>query len=177
MWSGTSFKFSIFRSGVTQEMAKAMRSGVEGWQAFVGVAPFLLRACRWLSLSRSVGFGFSFSGLEVGLSFFGWELVLSFWCGNWSFLLVVGVWAFLPGVRAGPPFLGFGLALARLSHGGGDLFLLAVGVRPPFLEWWLALSSWGWVWPVLLLVGVCLSFSGGNWPFLLAVGERFAIPS
>ena len=62
-------------------------------------------------------------------------MVLSFWCGSWPFLLVVGVWAFLPGVRAGPPFSGFGLA--RVTHGGG-LFLLTVGVRPPFWEWWLA---------------------------------------
>ena len=59
-------------------MAKAMRSGVEGWQAFVRVAPFLLGAFRWLSLFWSVEFGFSFSWLEVDLSFFGWELVLSF---------------------------------------------------------------------------------------------------
>ena len=129
---------------------------------------------RWLAPSFS------------GLSFFGWELVLSFWCGSWPFLswgvnfcppflaspfsgcggwpflLVVGVWAFLSGVRAGPPFSGFGLALARVSHGGG-LFLLSVGVRPPFWEWWLALPSWGRVWPA------------GIGPSLL--WWRFAIPS
>ena len=124
--------------------------------------------------------------LEVCLSFFGWELVLSFWCGSWPFLswgvnfcppflahpfsgcggwpflLVVGVWAFLSGVRAGPPFSGFGLALARVSHGGGGLFLLSVGVRPPFWEWWLALPS------------METGLARGNWPFLAVEEVRHA---
>ena len=63
------YKFQIFnfRSGVAQEMAKAMRSGVEGWPCLLGV---------WrLTLLLAVVFG-PFLWLGVGLSFTGWELAL-----------------------------------------------------------------------------------------------------
>ena len=76
-------------------------------------------------------------------------------------------------------------------------FLLSVGVRPPFWEWWLALPSWRRVWPAgtgpsllwrrfampslsggLVLLGLCLllgmgwpsPLGVGVWPFLLEVG-------
>ena len=81
----TSFKFSIFSSGVTQEMAKAMRSVVEGWQAFVGLAPFLLGAFRWLSFFWSVGV--------------------------WFFLLVIGGWLVFLRVGIGPVYFVWLLAL------------------------------------------------------------------
>ena len=142
-------------------------SGVMVNPSLLGLVFLAVGGVRHSSLRWGVVPSFS------GLSFFGWELVLSFWCGSWLlpswgvnfclFLLVDGVWAFLLGVRAGPPFSGFGLALACVSHGGCGLFLLSVGVRPPFWEWWLALPSWGRVWPA------------GIGPSLL--WRRFAMPS
>ena len=45
----------------------------------MGVAPFLLGAFRWLSFFLSVGFGFSFSWLEIDLSSGGnWSCLSSF---------------------------------------------------------------------------------------------------
>ena len=123
-------------------------------------------------------FEFVFGPSFLGLSLFVWELVLFFWCGSWSFLSW-GVnfcppflappfswcvcWAFLSGVRAGLPFKGFGMALARVSQGGGGLFLLAVGVRPPFGKRCLALTFMG------------MGLARGNWPFLAVEEVRYDI--
>ncbi len=88
-------------------------------------------------------------------SFRWWWLVIPSCCGGSPFLLGVGgqlflglgltlapsrvgAGSFLLGVRAGPSFSRL-LVLARLSCGGGCLFLLAVGFVLPFLEWGLAL--------------------------------------
>ena len=93
-------------------MAKAMRSGVEGWQAFVGVAPFLLGAFRWLSLF-----------LECGVCFFllvvgGWLVFLRVW--SWSFLLG---WPFLLGVR-------YWLCLLRVGTGPSLLLVKGRSAMP-----------------------------------------------
>ena len=109
----------------------------------------------------------SFLRVGIGPVFWVWEFALPFLVCEFLPSLIdsslLGVW-WLPfpsrGWGLGFPFLG--LAIARVSHGGG-LFFLSVGVRPPFWEWWLALPSWGRVWPA------------GLGPSLL--WRRFTIPS
>ena len=146
-------------------MAKATQSGVEGWQAFVGVAPFLFGAFRWLSLSRCVGFGFFLLvvggwlvlfRVGIGPIFLVWELALPSWGSGWPCLHWVWRLAFLRFV--------FGLCLSWLGlaflavvrgspfllevEGGGCPFLLGVvllrvGIGLVFLVWELALPSRG----------------------------------
>ena len=178
MWSGKTFKFSIFRFGVTQEMAKAIRSGVGGWPAFVGVVPFLLGAFRWLSLLGVRSLAFPSRGWELACLSSGenWsclsrvELALPFWrlplCPQeWE----SSVWPCLPRVW----WLAFlKLCLARPCHGWGWPFLLW-GFRHSFSRWggWpfliaVVLLS-GWNSSCLLSVGVGFSFSRcGFWPSL-----------
>ena len=136
------YKFQIFRSGVTHEMAKAVRSGEVGWQAFGG-------SCTLPSRRVS--------------------LALPFWeCGFWCFPSRGWRSAFLSSVGIGPVFLvwggGVGLSFSRF---GFLSFLLGLSVRRSFLEWGFALQdeSWpcllglgNWPMPVFLMVVVASSF-------------------
>ena len=87
-----------------------------------------------------------------------------------------------------------GVVLLRVGIG---LVFLVWSLTLPSRVWCPSFSWWWWrplpsccgapslfgvvvgpsffIWPVLLMVAVCISFSGEeerNWPFLLAVGER-----
>ena len=134
---------------------------------------------------KECGFGSSFSGLG------GWPVFLGVLFGGSPLLLGAG-WPSLHGGRAGNQFSGLGLALARLPHGGGALFPLAVRRRSaiPSKSLGLAivgLGTWGWclalpsrgggwicllgVW-VLLLVWVGLSFSRWELALPCCCGEE-----
>ena len=149
------YKFHIFNFQIWCDTRNGKGNAIwEGWQAFVGVAPFFLGAFRWPSLF-----------LECGVWILWWltlplEVVFgpfSYGCG----------WPFLLRVVTGPSLLWRRFAIPSQS---GGLVLLGLGPRsegwsPPLL---------GMGWPFLLGVGVCpfflgvrvgLVFSGcGSWP-------------
>ena len=122
--------------------------------SFFGGCPFVLRGGGWpFLLSLSGGWSFWEWGLARGPAFSE--------CGHWPLCLRVEMFA-LPSWGEGWPSL---LGPVRLSQGGGCLFLLAVGVRPLFLEW-----GWPFLFGVWWLA--CPS-SGGNWSCGVGVVPSF----
>ena len=161
----------VVSSFLQWEFALSFWSGSWPFLLGVRVVPAFLVGVRVLGLP-SRGWGFAFARLSlvvVGL----WPCVLGLWA--LAFLSQGGGFA-LPSWGEGWSSL---LGPVRLSHGGGCLFLLAVGVRPLFFGVGLALPSRGWGFAIALLslvVPFLLSLSGG-WPFLewgLALGPAFS---
>ena len=127
----------------------------------------------WVGVATSSWDGEAFSlDVEVGPSLLKFGLAPPSHSGGRPFLLAMGV---------GPSFSRLGLYLsflwwwlARFFFGCSLLLELGLALWVCRGVGGLAFPSWDWVWPVLLIVGVGLSFSlpGGNSPFHLAVSVR-----